>query len=339
MIFSYRTRQFFRRFFHLLLTVLAAALALALVWLLWLQRFVVYTPEGAVLDFYWNRDNSAAVEAKPLKPLEDIYIQYGPGIGGSSSESGLQKLTGYYVGTDQLQEDLASVQQKLLSLPAGTPVLLDVKGIWGYFFYPTAVGNTTSTSFDMETMEAFFEAVNSAGLYTVARLPAFRDYDFARTHPSCALTRPNGYTYEDEDHCYWLEPDNDTVLSYLIQITRELQRMGFDEVVFKDFCFPDTDKLSFEGDRDQVIAKAAKTLVTACASDSFLISFQTYDPGFPLPEGNCRLYLQDVAAADAESILAASGLENAAKRIVFLAETNDTRYDAAGTLRPLDMAI
>ncbi len=339
MIFSYRTRKALGRFFGIVLTVVLVAVALVLLWLLWLQRFVVYTPQGAVFDFSYQKDTAQAVEAKPARPGVDIDIWYGAADGPEETEKGLEQLTGYYVTVEQLQEDLQQVQQKLLSLPKGTPVLLDVKGIWGLFYYSTKVGDSTSSSFDMDTMDAFFASVNAAGLYTIARLPAFRDNDFARKHQSCGLTATGGYLYAGADKCYWLEPDNETVLTYLIQVTKELQKMGFDEVVFKDFCFPDTDKLSFDGDRAAVIAKAAESLATACAGKGFVVSFLTSDMDFALPDGNCRLYLENVAAAELEATLGLLGLKDSDQRVVVLAQTNDTRYDICGCLRPIDLAV
>ena len=51
MKFSYKTRRFFRR-----LGIFALALAILfvlvwMVWMLWLDRYVVYTRDGAILDF------------------------------------------------------------------------------------------------------------------------------------------------------------------------------------------------------------------------------------------------------------------------------------------------
>ncbi len=337
MIFSYRTRRFLRRAFGILTNAVIFGVILLLVGLLWLQRFVVYTPEGARFDFALEKDPDVGVQAGKPKPGPSVNLEFlEPPADDKPADIGLQQINGYYVTVDELLDDLGAVEEKILALPEGTPVLLDVKGIWGYFYYSTAVGKTTSSSFDMAVMDRFFAAVNSQGLYTIARLPAFRDYDFGRNNHSCALASPGGYLFADADYCYWLKPHNDRVLTYLIQITRELQKMGFDEVVFKDFRFPDSENIVFDGDRGEAIAKAAQTLVTACAGDGFAVSFISADPEFVLPEGQCRLYLENVPASEVQQVL--SRYENGDKRILFLAQTNDTRYDAGCVLRPIDLA-
>ncbi len=337
---SYRTRRFWGQLGRFLGIALILCLVVGSCWLLWLQRFIIYTPDGVVLDFSVSQKLPEGVVAQRPAPGISLPIQYDQEQQGSlpGDTPKAEKVVGYYLTVEELMADLSGVLAKIQALPKDTAVLLDVKGTWGYFYYPTKVGTTTSESFDMSVMEAFFAEVNSLGLYTIARLPAFQDYDFGRKNYACGLEVPGGYLWAGENNCYWLDPTDDTVLSYLIQITRELRDLGFDEVAFKDFCMPEAEEIIFSGDRAEAVNKAAKTLVTACASADFVVSFITNDQRFLLPEGNCRLYLTDVAAADVEDILAKYGLTENAHKLVFLAQTNDTRYDVAGTLRPIDMA-
>jgi uncharacterized lipoprotein YmbA len=86
------------------------------------------------------------------------------------------------------------------------------------------------------------------------------------------------------------------------------------------------------------VEAAAATLVTACATDHFAVSFLAYQPDLILPEGNCRLYLADVAAADVSDMLSQTVVADKLRKVVFFAQTNDTRYDVCGTLRPLELA-
>ena len=109
------------------------------------------------------------------------------------------------------------------------------------------------------------------------------------------------------------------------------------EVVFDEFRFPDTDNLKFEGDRDQALADAAKTLVASCATDNFAVSF-VGESTFPLPQGRARLYVTSALAAEADAIAQQTGLENPSISLVFLTEIHDTRFDAYSVLRPLEAA-
>ncbi len=338
MIISYNTRLKLRRGAKMFALCAGLGLAAVLCWLLWLQRYIVYTPQGPVLDFGLSQQTPAGVKGEPPAPVPSVGLQFGQGSNLPGQTGQLKKLTGYYVTVDDLLDDLEGVEKDILALPAGTPVLLDVKGKWGYYYYPTQVGPTTSSSFDMAVMERFFAAVNGAGLYTIARLPAFRDYDYALKNQKWGLAMPQGYLYADSERVYWLDPSEDGVLTYLINVAKELKSLGFDEVVFQNFCFPDSDKIVFAGNRAETIAKAAKTIVTACAGSDFVVSFATSDPNFVLPEGSCRLYLQDIAAADVQQVLAQYQLEDKDARIVLLAPSGDTRFDVHGLLRPLALA-
>lgn len=337
MIFSYRTRQFFRKLGNLLL-VLLILLAVALVcFSVWLRRFVVYTPDGVRLDLSVSRaDSTGKLPSRP--PKMDVSIEYvSPTEPKPDDPIVQQRLTGYYIDPEMVRKDMAGLRQQLAALPAGTAVLLDVKSFWGYFYYSTNLG-PASDSYVQSEMDALIAELAASQLHLIARLPALRDYEYARNNTSSGLPTKKGYLWTDESGCYWLDPTDDGTLTHLIQVAKELRGMGFDEVVFKDFYVPESTKIVFSGDRREAVEAAMATLVTSCANDSFTVSFQGYRVDLQMPEGNCRLYLENVAAAEVEDVLAQVAVADKAMQIVFFAQTNDTRYDVCGTLRPLDLA-
>lgn len=340
MALTYKTRQFFRRLFRTLLILVLAALLVLLCWVLWLRRFIVYTADGVHLDFSlsqeWPLGQTGQTATQATHP--DIFFTQttAPSTPPPTEEDFVPDFEGFYVTLEELQNEREDVLQRILNLPAGTPVMLDVKSYWGYFFYSSNCGKG-SGSFDMATMDAFFAAVTESGVYTIARLPAFRDYAFAEANTGCGLKESRGYLWVDPDRCYWLDPGSDGTHDHLVRIIRELRDLGFDEVAFTDFCFPDTDQVVYTNDKADTIAKAALALVMGCATDQFAVSFITNNPQFPLPEGNCRLYLQDVSAVDVHTILGQMNPETV-KRTVFFTITKDTRYETCGVIRPLKMA-
>jgi hypothetical protein len=137
---------------------------------------------------------------------------------------------------------------------------------------------------------------------------------------------------------YWLNPASEGTLDYLRQIAAELRLLGFDEVLFDDFRFPDTTNIYCPYDREETIAATAASLVKICATDTFAVSFGTKDAAFPLPEGRSRLYFIGAAAADAANLAQQTGLEDAPIRVVFLTDLLDTRFDSYGVLRPITSA-
>ena len=338
--FSYKTRQFYRRLFRVITVLTIAALILLLCWVLWLRRFLIYTGEGVRLDFglsqQWPLGETGQASLPSTHP--DIFFSDPPSTTASTAGEEIpeDRFEAYHVTLDELQNELDAVLERILALPEGTPVMLDVKGFWGYFYYSSSLG-ASSGSFDMAVMDAFFRAVNESGAHAIARLPAFRDYSFALANTGCGLKDSRGVLWVDSDRCYWLDPGSDGTLEYLINIARELRALGFDEVAFTNFAFPDTDQVVYKQDKADTISKAALALANACADSSFTVSFITTDPTFPLPGGNCRLYLQDVAAVDVQTVVMLME-EDVIRRTVFFTNGNDTRFDLYGVIKPIKMA-
>ena len=337
MLFSYRTRQFLRR---LLSVVLAAVvvLAIALVcFAIWLRRFVVYTPDGVRLDLSIG---AAASEGKvPSQPEKmEIGLEFmEPDETLPEAPVTQQRLAGYYIDPKMVQSDLPGLRAQLAQLPAGTAVLLDVKSFWGYFYYNSQQG-PGSDNYVLAEVDALIAELARSELYLIARLPALRDYEFGKNNVPSGLPTKKGYLWTDESGCYWLDPTDDGTLTHLIQIAKELRSLGFDEVVFKDFYVPESTKIVFSDDRKASIEAAAQTLVTACATDSFAVSFVGYTLDLKMPVGNSRLYLENVTAVQVQDVLAQVTVADKLRNVVFFAETNDTRYDVCGTLRPLELA-
>ncbi len=337
MIFSYKARQFLRRMLVFLLVV-AVLVAMALViGSIWLRRFVVYTPQGAILNMNLPATVSPGkVPTPPEKVTVDIaYPQETAPNDQQRPEQ--QRLAGYYITAKQMKDDLDGLRQQIAQLPAGTAIMLEVKNFWGYFYYSSHLG-MGSESFILAEIDSFIAELTRSDLYVIARLPALRDYEYGLNNIPSGLATKKGYLWADEDGCYWLDPTDDGTLTYLIQITKELRDLGFDEVLFQDFYVPESSKIVFDADRKEAVEAAAATLVTACGTEQFTVSFLAYRPDLNLPQEHCRLYLASVAAVDVQDVLAQVTAEDLLHNVVFLAETNDTRYDVCGTLRPLELA-
>ena len=331
---SYRTRQTLRRTLRIIATVIAILLVVGGCTLLWLQRFVVYTDDGVVLNFT-RQDPGQAQLPQPSQSLPTINIRYED----TPFQEGLQQLPGYYIPEEDLMDDPDAVLAKLQQLPAGTPVLLDIKGYRGYFFYSTQVGAHTSGLYNISRMDELIRWLGQSDLYVIARMPALRDFIVVWENSACSLKTTAGYAYADQGDYgtgYWLDPTNSTVQNYLIDVLGELKSLGFDEVVLQNFCFPETDDLAFTGDKTQALNQLAQKLMSSCASEQFTISFATDDPGFLLPEGRCRLFLENIPAENAQTAWNAAQVEDKRLNLVFIAPNGDTRYDIEnGILRPL----
>lgn len=342
MIFSYRTRKFFSGLATFLLILLLTAALIWAVWIVWLDRFVVYSRDGAQFRFDSTVENLRGELVVPPETLPAVGIVYDDSSSDVTVSTELTQLSGYYADAATLKEDIAAVIAQLNTLPAGTPVMVDVKTIYGYFLYPTELGPTDS-KMDTMAMDALIAAMKDRDLYMIARVPAFRDYYFGLNYTSNGLFRADGYALWNDFSSgyltYWLDPTRDGTITYLTQIANELKRMGFDEVVFYEFRYPDTTDMEFDGDKKAALTDAADTIAAICATDSFCVSFTSRTPDFVLPAGErCRLYLEGVSAAQAQTAAQNTGLADPTIRVVFVTELGDTRYDEFSVLRPLSSA-
>ncbi|MBQ2893625.1 MAG: hypothetical protein IJE24_05755 [Oscillospiraceae bacterium] len=344
MIFSYRTRRALKRLLILLLALAVIGIGVLMCWLLWLQRYVVYTPDGAILDFDKPLEYAPGSVATPTEPLPTVNIHYSDPDNDQPEITELERFSGYYVTLETLLSDFDNVSQKLRKLPANTGILLDVKSVSSYSYFSTDVG-MRATDFDTAKLDSLIQDLRSRGHYLIARIPAFQEYRYIladeRERVPYGLPKDggNGSLWLDADGpCYWMNPASEGAISYLIQTINELRQLGFDEVLLDNFRFPRTDMIPFILMEDEVLVEAAQTVVKACATDSFCVSFVQDKVDLSLSEGRVRLYIEGATILDAPALLEQSGMADPAVQVVFLTDTGDTRFDEYCVLRPIEMA-
>ena len=79
-------------------------------------------------------------------------------------------MKGYYVETSMLQEDLSQIMPQVRQLEKGTPVMIDIKSIYGNYFYSSKVSTERNEDLDIAAMDTLLRELNRSGAYTIARL-------------------------------------------------------------------------------------------------------------------------------------------------------------------------
>ena len=339
MSIPYRTQQNIKHFAVALLVLAAVGAAVWAMWLLWLQRFVVYTrQDGAVLNMEISENLAPGQAAIPPIEDESIEIFYNEGEEKVNLSTDLAPLKGYYVLGNAVSTNPDGVWEQISALPAGTPVMLDLKSVYGMFYYSTATGRPTSGDADVRGVDNLIRNLKNSDYYTIARIPALRDRDYGLNNTNEGLPVAAGYLWMDEDGCYWLNPAREAIINYLIDIATELRMLGFDEVVFEDFYFPKTQNIVFDGDKTATLESTAQTVVDACATDTFAVSFVS-DGTWKDPDGRSRVYRDDISDAiklmEFNSSLA---VENPEARVVLITNNMDTRFEDYGVMRPIELA-
>lgn len=344
----YRVQRILNRLGIALLVLLVLAVVALLCWFLWLQRYVNYTRDGAKLDFNLSAQVPVGETGKPAPTGPSIPIDMSGGPDATEPvDVELAQFSGYYVTLQQLKDDLAGVTAQIKALPKGATVMLEMKSLRGQFAYTSLLGPSVA-GLEPELVDELIQTLNQKGYYLIAKVPAMVDYEYFMADPvnwsrnvhGLALNGGNGALWADPDHqnSFWLNPATDGAKAFLFQIVLELQQVGFDEVVFSHYTYPNSTQVTIPEDTIKVLTETADMLIKMGTTKNFAVSFIRDTVDMRLPDSRSRLYLQNAAASDAATLAALSGFDDPKVRLVFLTDLADTRYDAYSVLRPIEMA-
>ena len=332
---SYRTKARMRKGMKVFLAVAAILLLGMILFAVYLERFVVYTPEGVHFDFGRNTSRDVVIPTNNTVPAtlpENVTIEFAePDPGGQETE----RVSGYYIDLEMLQ-DPAAVLAAVQELSPPCTVLIDLKGGNGSFYYTTAIDGARQAAIDIETVDTVISYLRSHGFTMVARIRTFQDTHFAEEHINCAL-RKNGGSLWVGDGFYWMDPANPVVVAYLKQIARELAEKGFKEIVLDDFRFPSGTQIVYnsEKSRTELIAGVAEELLNFFASSNITISFGNPASDFVLT-GSSHIYVSGITGSGVSAAVKSYALlDDLENQLVFLTGSKDRRFEDYQVLRPL----
>ena len=145
-----------------------------------------------------------------------------------------------------------SIRNRVLELVDRTElnaVVIDVKGDRGLIPYRTEVPAALEAGalgpVIIKDFDGMLRSFRERGIYTIARIVAFKDNVLAKHRPDLAIidTR-TGKPWIDNEKLAWVDPFREEVWDYLIAIAKEAVAKGFDEVQFDYVRFPTDGRLS-----------------------------------------------------------------------------------------------
>jgi hypothetical protein len=77
------------------------------------------------------------------------------------------------------------------------------------------------------------------GIYPIARIVVFKDPLLAQARPEWAIVREDGSLWADQRGVHWVDPFNQDVWDYNIELAREAVALGFSEIQWDYVRFPD----------------------------------------------------------------------------------------------------
>ncbi len=327
----YRTRLRLKKALRFLL-ITFGVLFIALVGILiYADALITYDENGAHL-------NGQLAQSEETLPTEPRPVIENPIILEQEQEAvalTIKELGGCYITTSMLR-DLEKTRETVMAMEP-CAVLIELKSIFGNYYYSSKLAGDARADVDIAAIDQFIADLKDKGFYLIASIPAFVDPAFALEHQSSGLPLSGGALWMDDKGCYWLDPADDIVISYLMQIARELSGKGFREVAFSHFYFPESDRIVYSSDlsKEEIIRQAAKELCDFFAGDSFVVSFQTDSSGFPADSINGRLYISNADGNQVERFVQTYGSSESLQELVFLANSKDSRFEEHAMLRPL----
>ena len=182
---SYRNKVHLKQTAKAVGVLLLVLLLLGGLYLIYMQRFVVYHRDGVTFDFSKTTAEIPLADAdgSDTPALQEVEIHY---IDDAATGTA-QRITGYYVTGQMLRSDLEGVQAALEALQEPCSIMLDLRGTSGKFYYSTKISGAETSDLDSAAVDTLISDLKGRGFSLIARIPAFADTAFALAHMDCAL--------------------------------------------------------------------------------------------------------------------------------------------------------
>lgn len=140
-------------------------------------------------------------------------------------------ISGYMAGSEGVQAILDKIEGTEINA-----VVIDVKNDEGRITFamedaPT-VNEIGATEKYIKDINGLMTRLKARGIYTIARVVAFRDPYLAEKKPEWSLKNKDGSLHRDNKGLAWVNPYRTEVWDYLVEVGKEASRVGFDEIQF-----------------------------------------------------------------------------------------------------------
>ena len=122
-------------------------------------------------------------------------------------------------------------------------MVIDIKNDHGLVTWESdlEIVNKVESSIDppFKNYEPLMDYLEENGIYTIARVVAFKDPIFAAANPAHAILLKEGGVYLDNAGESWVNPFDQYVWDYVVAVSKEAALRGFDEIQYDYVRFPD----------------------------------------------------------------------------------------------------
>lgn len=140
-------------------------------------------------------------------------------------------ISGYMAGSEGIQTILDKIDQTEINA-----VVIDVKNDDGRITFAMAdaptVNEIGASERYIRDIGALMADLKARGIYTIARVVAFRDPYLAEKKPDWSLKNADGSLHRDNKGLAWVNPYRQEVWDYLVEVGLQAAKVGFDEIQF-----------------------------------------------------------------------------------------------------------
>ena len=169
-------------------------------------------------------------------------------------------VTGAMAGTSGMDDLIALVDRTELNA-----MVIDVKNDDGRVVYEMdtpLVSEVGSAQRLVSDMPELIRTCREHGIYLIARIVAFKDPFLAENRTDLALHNTDGSLFRDSSGLAWVNPYQEEVWEYLLEIAKEAARIGFDEIQFDYIRFSTDSGMKYVDFGPEAEVKDKETVIT-----------------------------------------------------------------------------
>lgn len=166
------------------------------------------------------------------------------GMKAGNAKGKVQSIRGIYV-SGWVAGNQARMNQ-LLQLIRDTDlnaVVVDVKNDFGRLTYRSSIVDVQRSGADqtptIANIKQLIQKLHRDKVYTIGRIVVFQDPYLAKKQPQWAIHHKDGSVWRDGHGRPWIDPYQQVVWKYNINIAAEAAKLGFDEIQFDYVRFPE----------------------------------------------------------------------------------------------------
>lgn len=146
-------------------------------------------------------------------------------------------ITAYTAGNKARRAELVD----LIQTTELNSIVIDLKDYSGKVFFKTNIPlakEIGSEEIRIPDLADWLKELKQKGIYTIARIVVFQDPYLASQRPDIALKAKGGGIWHDFKGLAWVDPTQQLVWDYNLDLAKEAAQIGFDEINFDYIRFP-----------------------------------------------------------------------------------------------------